>query len=170
MATYPVPRRFPPKEYLKIGRAAPFKSEHVDGQIYALAGSTRGHNSIALDVALSLRMRLKGKGCTTHTSDVRISVSKAGPYFYHDFLVVCNGDSKPDWRKDTVAKPILIGEVHSDSTARYDQNVFPRTPSCGAPRNTPTSRRPSNWPGFRSQFPSPNSMKEYNYDQSPPDP
>jgi Uma2 family endonuclease len=122
MSAYPKLRKFTPQEYLKIERAATFKSEYVDGQIYAMSGSTLGHNSIALNSAFSLRMRLKGKGCTPFAGDVRVSVSKEGPYFYPDFIVVCD-KARPDWRKDIVAKPVLVGEVQSESTARYDREV-----------------------------------------------
>lgn len=41
---------FTPEHYLDRERAAEYKSEYLDGQIYAMAGATRRHNFIRCSV------------------------------------------------------------------------------------------------------------------------
>ena len=123
MGLYPAFRLFTPDEYLAIERAATSKSEYMDGRIYAMAGSTRGHDAIAMNTLVGVQMRLRGKGCRAHSNDVRVSVAaNSGPYYYPDVTVVCSA-GEPDWRTDMVGVPILVCEVFSESTARYDQEV-----------------------------------------------
>ena len=121
MGLYPALRLFTPEEYLTIERATTTKSEYMDGRIYAMAGSTRGHDAIAMNTLVALQMRLRGKSCRAHSSDVRVSVANSGPYYYPDVTVVCS--TEPDWRADMVGIPILICEVCSESTTRYDQEI-----------------------------------------------
>jgi len=40
------PRRYTPEEYLELERAAEFKSEYLDGQIYAMSGGSLAHAAI----------------------------------------------------------------------------------------------------------------------------
>ena len=43
-----------PEEYLTIERNAEFKSEYVDGVIYAMAGGSERHNLIAANIIIAL--------------------------------------------------------------------------------------------------------------------
>ena len=121
MGLYPALRRFTPEEYLMIERAAKTKSVYMDGQIFAMAGATRGHDAIAVNILTALQMRLRGKGCRAHTSDVRVLVSSGGPYYYPDVSVVCSSDA--EWESDMTGTPTVICEVFSESTANHDQEV-----------------------------------------------
>jgi Uma2 family endonuclease len=123
MSTYPVPRLFTFREYLKIERAAVEKSEFLDGQIFAMAGGTVNHNRIALNVAAELRERLRGTECKAVTSDTRIVMSKSGPSFYPDVSVYWGPPIHLDSRRDSLLNPTLIVEVLSNSTAGYDRRV-----------------------------------------------
>ncbi|GAB3636431.1 hypothetical protein GCM10027422_20210 [Hymenobacter arcticus] len=53
-----------PEEYLAAERAATFKSEYYQGQVYAMAGASYAHNLVDLNTAtvlnLALRARLHG--------------------------------------------------------------------------------------------------------------
>jgi Uma2 family endonuclease len=121
MSAHPALRRFTPEECLLIERDAETKTEYVDGVVYAMAEATRGHNSTAMNTVVTFQMRLRGKGCRAHSSDVRVSVSDIGPHSYPDVSVVCGSD--PDWRADIVGVPILVCEVSSDSTVDRDREV-----------------------------------------------
>jgi Uma2 family endonuclease len=44
MATAAIRQRYTSEEYLALERAAPFKSEYIDGYITAMSGVGREHN------------------------------------------------------------------------------------------------------------------------------
>jgi Uma2 family endonuclease len=48
-----------PEEYLAIERRAEYKSEYVDGVMYAMAGSSEWHNLIAGNLITELNIQLK---------------------------------------------------------------------------------------------------------------
>jgi Uma2 family endonuclease len=108
-------------QYLEIERAAEFKSEFFDGEMFAMAGGSRRHSLIASNLISKLRSRLKGKPCAVFNSDLRIKIEETGLYTYPDASVV-SGPSKPVTNADdTLVNPVLLAEVLSDSTEAYDR-------------------------------------------------
>ncbi len=61
-------------EYLALERAAPFKSEFLDGEMFAMAGGSPMHSLIAANIIRELGMKLKGRACRRFTSDLRLKV------------------------------------------------------------------------------------------------
>ncbi len=124
-----------PAEYLAAERCAETKSEYHDGQIVAMAGASREHNGqivamagasrkhnlIVGDVNALLIARLRGRGCETYTSDMRVRIPTPNIYTYPDIVVVCGEPQFEDGTADTLLNPMLIIEVLSPSTERYDQ-------------------------------------------------
>ncbi len=47
-------------DYLALERAADFKSEFVDGEMYAMSGGTFRHGSLAVNLVISLGTQLHG--------------------------------------------------------------------------------------------------------------
>jgi Uma2 family endonuclease len=84
----------------------------MDGRIYATEPSTRGHDAVAINTLVALQMRLRGKGCRVVSGRVRFEGGVAGPFYYPDVRVEGSAEA-----------PLLIGEVSSESTVRYDQEV-----------------------------------------------
>ena len=84
----------------------------------AMTGGTIRHDSISLNLASSLVVRLRGKPCRPHGSNVKIEVM--GRIRYPDAFVTCN----PQVEASTVAiDPVVIFEVLSKGTARTDRVV-----------------------------------------------
>ncbi|MGH9943781.1 MAG: Uma2 family endonuclease [Pyrinomonadaceae bacterium] len=110
-----------PEEYLALERQAEYKSEYYDGEIFAMTGASRQHNLITLNIGAELRDQLKGRACETYQSDMRVHVPATGLYTYPDVVVVCGEPQLEDEHFDTLLNPILIVEVLSKSTARYDR-------------------------------------------------
>lgn len=110
-----------PEEYLAFERAAEYKNEYVDGEIFAMTGASRKHNLIAMNSGGSLWQQLKGKPCEVYVSDMRVHVPATGLYTYPDVVVVCGEPQLEDEHLDTLLNPVLIVEVLSKSTARYDR-------------------------------------------------
>ena len=120
--TLPKPlRRLAEAEYLKIERAAGFKSEFFDGEMFAMAGGTPQHSLIATNLAREMGNRLKSGHCVPYNADLRIKIEATGLYTYPDLSVICGSLQFAQGTDDTVVNPALLVEVLSDSTEAYDR-------------------------------------------------
>jgi Uma2 family endonuclease len=108
-------------EYLAIERAAETRSEFFDGEMFAMAGTTKNHARIVMNLGGELRTMLKGKTCEPFATDLRIKVQANGLYTYPDLLVVCGEQFYEDDHLDTLLNPTLLIEILSESTERYDR-------------------------------------------------
>jgi Uma2 family endonuclease len=120
MATQIQPR-FTPEQYLALERKADYRSEYVNGYIFAMAGASREHNLIAGNTFGELHAQLKGRPCEAHVSDMRIKVSETGLYTYPDVVALCGEPRLEDAQMDTLLNPTVIVEVLSESTEAYDR-------------------------------------------------
>ncbi|MCY2992291.1 MAG: Uma2 family endonuclease [Planctomycetota bacterium] len=114
-------RKLTPAEYLEIERAATYRSECFDGEMFAMAGGSARHSLIKVNLCGEIRARLKGAPCTAYDSDLRILVFATGLYTYPDASVICGRLEFEDERRDSVLNPTLLVEVLSDSTEAYDR-------------------------------------------------
>ncbi len=112
---------YTPQEYLALERKAETRSEYVNGEIYAMAGASREHNLISLNVGSELRAQLRKRPCETYTNDMRVRVKPTGLYTYPDVVVVCGRPRFEDAESDTLINPTVIAEVLSPSTEAYDR-------------------------------------------------
>lgn len=119
MATQPVPF-LTPEQYLEIERAAEFRSEYLNGEMFAMSGASVRHNIIVNNVAASLREQIHGR-CRYFTTDLRLLVSETGLYTYPDLMVICDEIKLSGDRQDIVTNPRVIVEVLSKSAADYDR-------------------------------------------------
>jgi Uma2 family endonuclease len=109
------------EEYLAIERAAEYKNEYVNGEIFAMTGASRKHNVISGNIFGELRERLKGKPCEIYHSDMRVKAPAARSYVYPDVVVVCGNPQFEDGFIDTLLNPTLVVEVLSKSTGSYNR-------------------------------------------------
>lgn len=110
-----------PEEYLSLERGAEHKSEYYDGEIFAMTGASKEHNLITVNVASELRAQLKKRDCETYANDMRVKVPATELYTYPDVVVACGKAQFEDDSVDTLLNPVLIVEVLSKSTVRYDR-------------------------------------------------
>lgn len=108
-------------DYLAIERAAAFKSEFFDGEMFAMSGGTPTHSLIATNLAREFGNQLKGRPCVPYNSDLRLKVAATGLYTYPDLAVVCGPLEMADGEDDVIVNPTLLAEVLSDSTEAYDR-------------------------------------------------
>ena len=120
MSTQPIPR-LTVEQYLEIERAAEFRSEYLDGEVYAMAGGAVNHALIALDAAALLLSQLRGRPCTVAGSDLRLYCESYNILTYPDVVVFCNPRRFLDGRKDTLIDATVIIEVLSGSTQNYNR-------------------------------------------------
>lgn len=112
-----------PEEYLEIERKADYKSEYSKGEMFALAGSTKEHNIILVNIIQGLANQLSDRPCQVYTNDIRLKVQPSGLYTYPDLIVVCGEQKFEDDKFDTLLNPTLIVEILSDSTEAYDRGI-----------------------------------------------
>jgi Uma2 family endonuclease len=116
-------RKLTPAEYLAIERDADFKSEFLDGEMFAMAGASPFHNAIKENLIGELYPRLKGGPCRSYSSDQRVKVSATGLYTYPDIVIVCGQAEFESGHPDVLLNPRVIIEVLSDSTEGYDRGT-----------------------------------------------
>ncbi len=113
--------RLTPEEYLAIERKATYKSEYVNGEMFAMSGASPHHVLIVTNVVAELRQQLKQRPCTVYSTDLRVKVRPTGLYTYPDVIVVCGQPQFDDEQQDTLLNPTVIVEVLSESTKDYDR-------------------------------------------------
>ncbi|MXY99412.1 Uma2 family endonuclease [Candidatus Poribacteria bacterium] len=126
MAARAAQTRLTPEEYIAFERKAPpdseiIRYEYVNGELIAMSGASREHNLITNNISGELRSLLKGSGCETYASDMRVSSPLTSSYFYPDVVIVCEEPRFEDDVFDTLLNPIILVEVLSASTEAYDR-------------------------------------------------
>ncbi|MEH2216411.1 MAG: Uma2 family endonuclease [Nostoc sp.] len=108
-----------PEAYLELEEKSNIKHEYIDGQVYAMAGTTDIHNTIALNLALLIRNHFRGSGCRVYFADIKAKLEKRNRFYYPDIIVTC--DSKDRENPTYKRFPKLIIEVLSESTEGFDR-------------------------------------------------
>jgi Uma2 family endonuclease len=108
-------------EYLRRERLARFRSEYHRGRVVAMAGATRIHNRIVMNVSTSLNNQLRPRPCNVYASDLRVSVLGGDHYVYPDVVVTCGREEFEDSELDILVNPQVVIEVLSESTEAYDR-------------------------------------------------
>ena len=122
MSAHPHPR-LTEEEYLRIERAAEFKSEFYDGRMYAMSGGSSAHALIIPNLAAELRQALKKKSCAVYVTELRLRITARSSYTYPDIAVVCGAPAFADDQKDTLLNPNVLVEVLSPSTEAHDRGL-----------------------------------------------
>src|SRR5439155_26407711 len=115
--------RLTPEEYLRIERAAEWKSEYIDGEMFAMARASPQHAIIVFNLGGELRAQLRGGPCLVYGIDVRLATDPERPYTYPDIIVACDPPEYVDTQLDTLINPTMIAEVLSESTEKYDRGA-----------------------------------------------
>jgi len=110
-----------PEEYLERERTAEFKSEYLDGEVFAMAGGSPTHSALIFNIGGILSPQLRGGPCRGFSSDTKVGADAAGLYSYPDLSVACGELRFIGERQDVLANPVLLVEVLSPSTEAYDR-------------------------------------------------
>lgn len=110
------------EEFLQIEFGPDMKAELDEGVIRMMAGGTRDHARIQMNLYGFLRNVLRGSGCRPYGSDMAVRTSNHSVR-YPDLTIDCGGDAgnNPDDR--LLQDPRVIMEVLSSSTRRADEGV-----------------------------------------------
>ena len=133
MAEPAVPNRLMSlEEYLEFERNSPVRHEFVGGHVYAMAGGTRRHSRIALNIVRALADAADGGPCRVHQSGMQVPTPD-GPWYYPDVVVACGPEPDDPYIEDA---PCVLIEVISPTTESTDRRekllAYPRIPSLRA--------------------------------------
>ena len=122
-------------EYLEGELHSPVRHEYVAGRVFAMTGTSRAHNTIAINIALALRAHLRGGACRVFMSDLKVRVQKNNAFYYPDIAVSgsCASLRPPhldilpgachaaDTQTHYLTHPCLVIEVLSPTTEGIDR-------------------------------------------------
>lgn len=105
-------------DYLEGEKVSQIKHEYIDGEIFAMAGTSKSHNRIIRNILNRLSNHLQGSDCEPFFVDIKVYSEKFNRFYYPDLLVVCGEDLESDY---FTSKPKIIIEVLSPSTSLTDR-------------------------------------------------
>jgi Uma2 family endonuclease len=111
------------EEYLAFERASEIKHEYYNGRMYAMMGAKEPHNLITGNLLAALHPQLRQKPCCIYPNDMRVKIRKTGLHTYPDIVIVCGQPQFTDGTRDALVNPIVLIEVLSASTERYDRGM-----------------------------------------------
>jgi len=112
--------RYTVDEYLALERESDVRHEYLDGEIIAMGGASRAHNTLVFNLGTAIRPQLRGTPCRIGGSDMKVFIAAANRGYYPDLVVSCSdpADEVDDY---TETRPLLIIEILSPSTATTDR-------------------------------------------------
>lgn len=107
-------------DYLAFEESSEIKHEYINGEIYAMAGTSVRHNRIAGNLYTRLLERLRGSPCEVFFADVKLHLQQLRQdiFYYPDVMVCCDPQDREKYYR---TRPCLVVEVLSGGTARVDQ-------------------------------------------------
>ncbi len=107
-------------DYLQGELISEVKYEYINGEVYAMVGVKRAHDTVTTNLIAFLHAHLRGTPCRVHSGEmkVRVQTAESDCFFYPDLHVTC---SATDTDELFNSQPKLIVEVLSDATERYDR-------------------------------------------------
>ena len=91
------------EDYLRNEREADERHEYWQGEVFNMAGASRIHNILSLNVGAELRNHLRGKPCRPYVANLRVKLHVWDQYVYPE--VVWFADSRRLSRKTWPATP-----------------------------------------------------------------
>lgn len=108
------------EEYLALEQAEGTRYEYWDGEVFAMAGTTKRHNTIVQNTTFVLRPFARRNGCRIYAENVRQKLKTGSRYVYPDVIYTCDSDDLENDLSIYVQSPSLLIEVVSASTQNVD--------------------------------------------------
>ena len=115
------PRLLTVEEFLQIDFGPELKAELDDGYIRMMAGGSRAHARVQMNLYAFLRDALRGSGCRPFGSDMGVRTRELA-LRYPDLTVDC-GRPEDQPSDQVLANPRVLVEVLSPTTRDYDLRV-----------------------------------------------
>ena len=91
-----------PGQYLEIERKSDSRNEYYNGEIFAMAGASRSHERIAIQLAMLVQQHLRGKRCEAFAANMRILATPAKS------LYLCGSRQPPAIRRDSSMLRLIL--------------------------------------------------------------
>ncbi len=118
-------------EFLALEHESEMKHELIGGLVYAMAGASRRHNEVVMNLSLAIAPAARATGCKAYAADQLVKVDDINGK-YPDFGVYCEKESDDFY----VTQPCLLVEVLSPSSHERDKvtklSAYRRLPSLKA--------------------------------------
>ena len=108
------------EEYFEWEEMQEERHEYWDGEVVAMAGTTKNHHRVARNFSNRLNTAFGDGPCEVFTADIRVRVEPRRKYFYPDVVVSCDDRDDEDLY---INYPCLIIEVLSASTEAIDRGI-----------------------------------------------
>ena len=106
-------------EFLAWEDLQPERHEFHKGEVFAMVGGRRIHESVISNLAYRLRGQLEGSACQVFVAGMKLKLAD-DTVLYPDVVVTCD---RADLRADLALRsPTLVIEVLSPSTQAYDRS------------------------------------------------
>jgi Uma2 family endonuclease len=117
------PCRISVEEWRELLRHSGVKYDYSNGWVYAMAGGTADHSTVAINLIHDLYDALSNGPCRVYNSDLAVRLSPT-EYRFPDASVTC--DERDRGGATEIQFPRVIVEVLSDSTEREDRTTKAR--------------------------------------------
>jgi Uma2 family endonuclease len=107
-----------PEEYLAGELVSEMKHEYIDGEVFAMTGTSLNHGRIVFSLTRLIGNHLVDTPCDVYVADIKVKVQNN--FFYPDLIVDCE---KKDGEAFVTESPLIIVEVLSKSTRKLDQTL-----------------------------------------------
>jgi Putative restriction endonuclease len=124
--------RYTYADYVGVEMSSSTKHEFVDGEIYAMAGSSADHAALAVRVLAALENSLGDGPCRAYSSDLRLYVESSGLATFPDGSVICGPVKKHPPGADDSARSVARGPGREHSVSPSPPPVPPAPGGCGA--------------------------------------
>lgn len=110
------------EEYFEFDKNAEGNFEYFNGEIFEMSGVSVEHATIKVNLITKFSLQANKKGCRVFPANLRLKVPTLPTYRYSDLSLVCG---KAEFIEvsglQCLVNPVLIVEVLSDSTEKYDR-------------------------------------------------
>jgi Uma2 family endonuclease len=109
-------------DYLAGEAQSQIKHEYRAGQVFAMTGVRKSHAHITSNLTALIHHHLDNTPCAVFGSDMKVRIEASNCFYYPDLAVSC---SQRDLETNDVflTEPLLILEILSKSTRRFDQGA-----------------------------------------------
>lgn len=120
IAAQPAKKVYTFEEYLALEQAEDIRYEYWDGEVFAMAGTTKRHNTLVQSISRLLYPFARRNGCQVYSENVRQKLQTGNRYVYPDVIYTCDSGDLADDLAIIVNAPSLLIEVVSGSTENTD--------------------------------------------------
>lgn len=108
-------------DYLRLERDSDVRHEFLEGYAVAMAGGTMRHSALKLNLGHFATQSTWGQRCRPFDSDWKIFIPETGLATYPDLSIICGDPETPPGDRNAATNPVLLAEVLSPSTERWDR-------------------------------------------------